>query len=75
MIPKRVQQRCTCPHGERGLGKLHGVNMGRGMVRLATTPGCPEHDCCHHFTAAYRAEHERWGKHWCPKHTTKDCPS
>lgn len=66
---------CTCPHGERPLGRLHGINMGRGIVRLSTTPGCPEHDSCHHYTAARRAKEERWGKFWCPIHKTKNCPA
>lgn len=35
---------CVCPHGIRGLGILHGVNMGKGKVRLSTAPGCLRHD-------------------------------
>ena len=66
--------RCTCPHGERSLGRLHGVYMGRGMVRLATTPGCPEHDSCRGFTNAYRAGLPRWSNPWCPIHRNSPCP-
>jgi hypothetical protein len=34
---------CTCPHGVRPLGKLHGIQMGQGIVRLDTDPACQEH--------------------------------
>lgn len=35
---------CICPWGIRSLGKLYGISMGRGWVRLDTTPGCPHHN-------------------------------
>lgn len=35
---------CTCPYAFQQLGKLYGVSMGPGWVRLKTTPGCGEHD-------------------------------
>lgn len=65
---------CTCPHEERPLGRLHGVNMGRGMLRIATTPGCPEHDSCRGYTKAYRAADPRGRYLYCPIHTRKVCP-
>jgi len=69
-----AQRTCTCPHGERNLGRLHGVSMGRGIVRLDTTPGCPEHDTCHGYTAAFRAVNERGSAYWCPIHAARNCP-
>lgn len=65
---------CVCPHDERPLGRLYGVNMGRGMVRLSTTKGCPEHDSCHGFTKADRAARPSWSNPWCPIHETRNCP-
>lgn len=35
---------CTCPYAFQQLGRLYGVSMGPGWVRLETTPGCGEHD-------------------------------
>jgi len=76
---RREQRECTCPHGERSLGRLYHVNMGRGIVRLSTTKGCPEHDTCHQWTAENRAKYvvgrEGWaGSPWCPIHATGNCP-
>lgn len=76
---RRKQQTCTCPHGVRSLGRLDGVSMGRGMVRLSTTKGCSEHDTCHHWTAENRAKYAI-GRPWsvgpyCPLHTSRNCPS
>lgn len=34
---------CTCKFGERPLGRLYGVSMGKGMVRLTTAKDCPVH--------------------------------
>lgn len=65
---------CTCPQAMRPLGRLEGISMGQGMVRLHTTKGCPTHDTCRGFTAAYRKD---WGPEgcWlqCPIHGSKDC--
>lgn len=78
--PYRTPAECVCPHGERSLGRLHGVSMGRGIVRLSTTKGCPEHDACHGWTKAARADYAStrpWTNArgpWCPIHATKDCP-
>jgi hypothetical protein len=41
-----TENACTCPHGERSLGTLYGVRMGRGPVRLSTTADCPIHGTC-----------------------------
>ena len=76
----RKQQPCTCPHGERALGVLYHINMGRGIVRLSTTKDCPEHDTCHQWTKAnrarYRVGREAWTiGPWCPIHETRNCPS
>lgn len=34
---------CTCDYGVRPLGKLHGINMGKGLVRLNDATDCPHH--------------------------------
>jgi len=34
---------CACPQAWRSLGRLHGVSMGSGWVRLSTAAGCPHH--------------------------------
>jgi hypothetical protein len=34
---------CTCPHAYKSLGKLYGISMGKGWVRLIDDPDCPEH--------------------------------
>lgn len=50
---------CRCEHAYKGMGKLHGMNMGKGWVRLTTHP-----DCYHHGTKAQRIYKEtgRWPK-------------
>lgn len=65
---------CTCTYGIRSLGRLYGINMGKGRVRLTTTPDCPEHDSCHGWTKDRRANRPAWSKPWCPKHGTRNCP-
>lgn len=69
---------CICPTAVRSLGRLHGVSMGRGTVRLATTAGCLEHDACHGWTQRRRAAYAStrpWSVGpWCPLHGGKDCP-
>jgi hypothetical protein len=35
--------RCTCEYAYKSLGRLYGVGMGSGWVRLTTEPGCPHH--------------------------------
>lgn len=35
--------RCTCEHAWKSLGRLYGVSMGKGWVRLTTDPDCPHH--------------------------------
>ena len=37
------ESECTCPKAERPLGRLYGISMGRGTVRLSTDPACPVH--------------------------------
>lgn len=45
---------CSCPHGIRSLGRLDGVNMGKGLIRTSLKPGCPVHDPkTHDFTDPY----------------------
>jgi len=39
-----IKPECTCPYGERSLGRLYGVNMGRDVVRLDTDPYCHLHN-------------------------------
>lgn len=35
--------KCTCDYAFKGLGRLYGVSMGKGWVRLTTEPDCPHH--------------------------------
>jgi hypothetical protein len=42
--------------------------MGRGIVRIGTTPGCLEHDTCRGFTTALRAQYQSGRLLFCPKH-------
>lgn len=65
---------CTCPHEERSLGRLHGVDMGRGIVRTGLTKGCPVHDTCQGYTRAVRSGRPAWSDPWCPIHGRRDCP-
>jgi len=34
---------CRCLHDYKSLGTLHGMNMGKGWVRVTTDPKCPHH--------------------------------
>lgn len=34
---------CTCPSAYKSLGRLYGISMGMGWVRLTTDPKCPHH--------------------------------
>jgi hypothetical protein len=34
---------CICPFEIKELGRLHGVSMGKGRVRVSTSPSCPVH--------------------------------
>lgn len=34
---------CTCPTEYKSLGRLYGISMGKGWVRLTTDPACPHH--------------------------------
>ncbi len=43
---------CTCEHAVQGLGRLYGVSMGEGWVRLNEAEDCPYHN------AEGRARHE-----------------
>ena len=62
----RKQQPCTCPHDWR-----NSRDYGREWLRLSTTPGCLEHDACHH----YDGSRDAWGvAKWCPIHEAKGCP-
>lgn len=45
---------CKCEHAKRPLGRLHGVNMGKGWVRITTHP-----DCRYHGTAAEKERAKR----------------
>lgn len=74
MIGPHTDPDCTCPHGEEALGVLHGVNMGRGIVRLSTTPGCPAHAACQRYTAENRSIYDNGAWLYCPVHGTTDCP-
>jgi len=34
---------CTCHYEIQSLGRLYGIGMGKGWVRLSTDPSCPHH--------------------------------
>jgi hypothetical protein len=42
--PPFKDPRCTCPHGVASFGRLYGISMGRGWVRLEDGPDCPVHE-------------------------------
>ena len=63
-----------CTHGVRPLGRLHGIDMGSGRVRLTTHPDCPRHSLCREFTAAFRDGLPSWAKPYCPQHPKRPCP-
>ena len=65
---------CTCPHEIRSYGRLYGIGMGRGPVRLSTTKGCPVHDACHRWTVEARKGRPPWSNPFCPVHGIRDCP-
>jgi hypothetical protein len=37
------QPGCTCPYQWKGLGRLYGISMGEGWVRMRDDPACPVH--------------------------------
>jgi hypothetical protein len=47
---------CICAHDYRGLGRLYGVTMGKGWVRMTTHP-----ECLHHGTGPGTASRESDG--------------
>lgn len=50
---------CLCPWAYKSLGKLYGIMMGEGWVRMSTVDACP-----HHGTAAqsFYKTYKRWPK-------------
>lgn len=34
---------CTCPYEWKSYGRLYGISMGKGWVRMDTHPACPAH--------------------------------
>lgn len=75
MIGPFTDPSCTCPHGDAPGGRLYGIDLPRGIARLSTTPGCPEHDSCQRYTAENRAIYGADGRWlYCPIHGTTDCP-
>ena len=70
---------CKCDHAVRGLGTLHGINMGKGWVRITTHPACPVHALCQGYTKEAEAEYRRtrpWSiGRWCPVHKNRGCPT
>lgn len=34
---------CTCQWRWKGFGVLYGVSLGKGWIRMADAPDCPEH--------------------------------
>lgn len=73
--PEESGRECEgCTYGIRPLGRLYGVNMGKGRVRLTTGKGCPEHDSCHGWTKMRRAAQPEWSNPYCPIHATRNCP-
>jgi hypothetical protein len=42
-LAQSYRKHCTCPHEHRPLGRLYGISMGKGWVRLRDDPDCPQH--------------------------------
>ena len=66
---------CKCQFEERSLGRLNGISMGVGLVRISTHPRCPAHALCRHYTEQARAQRDNGPWLWCPVHKRKVCPS
>lgn len=70
---------CKCDYAVRSLGRVDGINMGKGWVRMTTHPACPEHALCQGYTkaseAAYTRDHPWSIGRWCPVHKNRGCPS
>lgn len=69
------QDGCTCPHADAALGVLYGIFLGKGTVRLLTTPGCPVHAACARYTTENRAAYDNGRWLYCPVHGTTHCPA
>ena len=69
---------CKCDHAWKGTGSPHGMQMGKGWVRMTTHPKCPVHALCQGYTraieAAYKKDHPWSIGRWCPVHKNKGCP-
>ena len=74
VVPCATMNECKCEWAERPLGRLHGIDMGQGMVRITTHPRCPVHSLCRHYTAQVRAGRSNGRWLWCPVHERKPCP-
>lgn len=48
---------CLCEHAFKGLGRVYGMDMGKGWVRMTTNP-----NCVHHGTKAEKERKERQRK-------------
>jgi hypothetical protein len=41
--PPPWAEHCTCSWTWKNLGRLYGISMGAGWVRMDTDPACPDH--------------------------------
>lgn len=64
---------CLCDFSWIGMGRLHGIDMGKGWVRITTHPKCPQHALCRGYTAGVRAKRDNGRYLNCPVHRTKNC--
>lgn len=65
---------CICPHDDGPYGRLYGIPMGRGPMRISTMPGCPVHAACARYTAANRGAIADGAWLYCPVHGRTACP-
>ena len=66
---------CICPTATESLGRLHGIGMGKAIVRTATVKGCPVHDSCRGYTKEARSAAANGPWLYCPHHGVKECPA
>lgn len=48
---------CKCEHASVGMGRIQGIDMGKGWVRTTTNPHCPHHGT---KAQAYFKKHKHW---------------
>ena len=76
MSPEHIAESvCPCDYAVISLGRIDGIDMGRGRRRVTTHPKCPDHALCQGYTATVRAK--EWNGEWlyCNVHARRDCPA